>query len=36
VRKLCQYRMVHIGEPHSPGKAVAPLPQSKDLTVIYM
>jgi len=36
VRKLCQYRMMPIGEPHSPGKAAAPLPQSKDLTVIYM
>ena len=36
VRGLCQHRMVYIGEPHSLGKAVAPLPQSKDLAVIYM
>jgi hypothetical protein len=52
VRKLCQYRVMCIGERHSLGKAgaalphskagrpcgkaVAPLPQSKDLAVIYM
>jgi len=36
VRKLYLYRVMRIGEPHSLGKAVAPLPQSKDLAVIYM
>jgi hypothetical protein len=36
VRKFCKYRMMPIGEPHSQGKAAAPLPQSKDLVVIYM
>jgi hypothetical protein len=36
VRKLCQYGMMPIGEPNSLGKAAAPLPQSKDLAVIYM
>jgi hypothetical protein len=36
VRKLCQYRMMPIGEPHSLGKAAAPLPQSKDPAVIHM
>jgi hypothetical protein len=35
-RKLRQHRMMHIGEPYSLGKAVAPLSHSKDLAVIYM
>jgi len=35
-RKLSQYREMFIGEPHSLGKAAAPLPQSKDLAGIHM
>jgi hypothetical protein len=29
VCKLCQYRMVHVGEPRYLGRAVASLPRSK-------
>jgi hypothetical protein len=36
VRKLCQHNVMPIGEPHSLGKAVAPLSQSKDLAVIHI
>jgi|GEM_PF-3268699 len=36
VRRLCQYRVVHIGEPQSFGRAAAPLPQSKVLTATHM